>query len=105
MISPSELYMALHHHHLQRLNLDHLQILNLDHLTRAVAASEDDRELGHRRTADGHDHLGAVLGDAALLELRTHHEARDVMKKHQGDAALPADLAGHISKFAPHSKR
>ena len=37
-------------------------------------------------------HLGAVLGDAALLVLLAHHEARDVLQKHQRDVALAAQL-------------
>ena len=58
----------------------------------AVRSADDDGEFGHRRISDGVDHLGAILGDAAVLELFTDDEAGDVLQKHQRDLALRAEL-------------
>jgi hypothetical protein len=52
----------------------------------------DDRQLGHVGRAHGVHHLGAVLGDAALLVLLADHEAGDVLQEHQRDPALAAEL-------------
>ncbi len=61
-------------------------------VARAVAAADDHRELGHGAVADGVDHLGPVLGDAAVLVLPAHHEAGDVLQEHQRDAPRVAQL-------------
>jgi hypothetical protein len=56
------------------------------------AAADDDGELGHIGRGHGGDHLGAVAGDAFVLVLAAHHEAGDVLQKHQRDLALAAQL-------------
>ena len=47
---------------------------------------------------DSIDHLGAVLGDAALLEVRADNVARDVMQE-QNDIDLIAQL-NELRSFA-----
>jgi hypothetical protein len=58
----------------------------------AEAAADQHGELGHLGGGDGGDHLGAVLGDAAVLVLAADHEAGDVLQEDQRDAALGAQL-------------
>jgi hypothetical protein len=58
----------------------------------AEAAADQHGELGHLGGGDGGDHLGAVLGDAAVLVLAADHEAGDVLQEDQRNAALGAQL-------------
>ena len=58
----------------------------------AEAAADDDRELGHLRVGDGHDHLRAVAREAAVLVLPADHEPGDVLQEHERDPALAAQL-------------
>ena len=39
---------------------------------------------------DRHDHLGPILGDAAMLVIATDHEARNVLQEQNGDPVLIA---------------
>src|SRR3546814_8736406 len=50
------------------------------------------RELRHFAIAHRHDHLGAVLGDAAALVFLADHEAGDVLQEHDRRAGLIAQL-------------
>ncbi|KAI6775662.1 hypothetical protein HG530_002420 [Fusarium avenaceum] len=60
--------------------------------TSTVAAAHDDGELGHVRACNGCDELGTVFGDTITLRLRAHHEAGDVLKEHQWNTTLRAEL-------------
>ena len=44
------------------------------------------------RIGNGHDHLGAILRDAARLVLLADHEAIDVLQKDQRHSSLGAEL-------------
>mmetsp|Transcript_77305 Transcript_77305/g.230302 ORF Transcript_77305/g.230302 Transcript_77305/m.230302 type:complete len:204 (-) Transcript_77305:2497-3108(-) len=57
-----------------------------------VRARENHAKLGHWHAADGCDHLGTVLRDAAPLVLCADDETRDVVEEDQWDAPLAADL-------------
>ena len=57
-----------------------------------VRSANDHGELRDGSISDRVDHLGAILGDAAMLELFAHDKARDVLQKHQRDVALRAEL-------------
>lgn len=61
-------------------------------VARAIAAANNDGELGHIGAGDGGDELGAVLGDAVALRGGADHEAGDVLEEDEGDAALGAEL-------------
>ena len=52
-----------------------------------VAAADDHGELGHGAVADRVDHLGPVLGDAAVFVLLADHEAGDVLQEDQRECA------------------
>ena len=56
----------------------------------AVGVSHDDRKLGHHAVGYRVDHLGAILDDTAVLASGTHHEACNVLEKHQGNLLLVA---------------
>ncbi len=51
----------------------------------AVGLADDDRDLRHRRRADGADHLGAVADDPLALDGLADHEAGDVGEEEQRD--------------------
>jgi hypothetical protein len=55
-------------------------------------AADHHGDLGHLGGRDGRDELGAVLGDAARLVFRAHHEAGDVLQEEKRDLALAAQL-------------
>lgn len=61
-------------------------------VTSAVAAADDNGELGHVGAGDGGNELSAVLGDAFTLGRRSDHESGDVLQEDQRDAALGAEL-------------
>src|SRR5260221_1332972 len=61
-------------------------------VARAERAADDHGELRHLRARDRRNHLGAVLGDAAVLVLLAHHEAGDVLQEEQRNAALRREL-------------
>ena len=58
----------------------------------AVRGADHHGELRHRGVGDGVHHLGAVLGDAAVLVALADDEAGDVLQEEQRDAALAAEL-------------
>lgn len=58
----------------------------------AEATSEDDCQLGDVSARDCADHLGAVLGNAALLRLGSDHVTGDVHEEEQRDLALRTQL-------------
>src|SRR3712207_8501517 len=55
-------------------------------------AADDHGELRHAGVGDRHDHLGPIFGDTPGLVLPAYHEARDVLQKHERDAARGAQL-------------
>ena len=55
-------------------------------------AAHDHRELGHPGGRDRGDQLGPVLGDPARLVVAADHEAGDVLKEHERDPPLIAEL-------------
>src|SRR5581483_9104484 len=59
---------------------------------RAEGAADDHGELRHHAARDRHDHLRAVLRDAAALVLLADHESGDVLEEHEWHAALIAEL-------------
>src|SRR5258706_7818647 len=61
-------------------------------VARAERAADDHGELRHLRARDRRHHLGAVLGDAAVLVLLAHHEAGDVLQEEERNAALRREL-------------
>ena len=58
----------------------------------AEAAADDHGVLRHRRAGHGRHQLGAVLGNAARLRGLAHHEAGDVLQKHQRYAFAAAQF-------------
>ena len=58
----------------------------------AVGGASDDGDVRHRGVGHRVDHLGAVLGDAALLEVRADDVAGDVVQEQQGHVDLVAQL-------------
>lgn len=67
---------------------------NIPHsiVARTGRRSKDDSKLGHFRTGDCCDELGAVLRDAALLGGSADHEAGYVLEEDERDVALRAEL-------------
>ena len=61
-------------------------------VARAITAANDEGEFGHLGTGHRRHHLGAMPSNALVFILATHHEAGDVLQKHQGDFALAAQL-------------
>src|SRR5665213_1438360 len=49
----------------------------------AEAAADDHGEFRHLSAGHCRNHLGAVPGDALVLDLASHHESRDVLQEHQ----------------------
>ncbi len=58
----------------------------------AVAAADDNGELGHVGAGDSGNKLGAVLGDTFAFGSRADHEARDILQEDERDATLGAEL-------------
>ena len=56
----------------------------------AETAADHHGVFRHRRTSDRRDELGTVLGDAAGLRRLAHHEAADVLQKHERYAVAAA---------------
>ena len=61
-------------------------------VARAEAAADDHRELGHLGIGDGHDHLGPVAREPAVLVLAADHEPGDVLQEHQRQSSLTTQL-------------
>lgn len=61
-------------------------------VARAKGAADHDSELGHLRGGDGIHELGAMLGDALVLDLLADHKAGDVLQEEERHLALGAQL-------------
>ena len=61
-------------------------------VARSKTAANDDGELGHLGRGHSGNHLGAIARNAFAFVFAAHHEAGDVLQKHQGYFALAAQL-------------
>src|SRR5690606_914657 len=61
-------------------------------VARAERTADQYGDFRYVGTGHGHDHFGAVFGDAFSFVLLAHHEAGDVLQEQQRDVALAAQL-------------